>query len=377
MPEKRLQSSFFHIFAAIFLIFLVAACKKHNTSPTEQGPVKVGVTVVGIPGAPGDGNPYPGAEYSGTVSASTTTMLSFSVPGTIVSLPLEEGQNVSKGQVLGTLESGDYENASNISQAQLAEAQDAYQRLKKLHDANALPDIKWVEIQQKLKQAENAAQLSKRTLSDATLRSPISGTVSRKLASVGQNVVPGEPVYEIVSSGSLTIDITVPENEISAFAPGQKALISFEALPEPVEGEVTRKSVVADPLTRGYTVKVSLPTSKGKILPGMVGNVVFASASSGSKDNAKEATLEEGRTFILPAQAVQLAADNRNFVWVVKDGTAIRKWVIADELVAHGVIIKDGLTPGDTVIVEGMRKVGTGTPVTVTPLNLMNNPQAE
>lgn len=347
----------FILFLAGVTLFFSGCKKKTDDKPTVAPPVKVTVTVLGEGGAAETGN-----TYSGTVASSATTMLSFSVAGTIRSLTVEEGQKVEKGQILGKVSADDYENANNITRAELAEARDAYERMKKLHDADALPEIKWVEIQQKLKQAENAAELSARTLSDATLRSPVTGSVSRKFANVGQNVVPGEPIYEIVSSGDLTIDITVPENEIGSFIAGQKAEIEFDTPGSGVlEGKVTSKSVVADPLTRGFTVKVSLPYSE-KILPGMVGKVSFPFSPQPSPPNLQPTT---DNSFLLPSQAVQLAEDNRNFVWIVKNGKSERRFVTADELVADGVLIKEGLQRGDTVITEGMRKVSTGSTVEI------------
>lgn len=67
----------------------------------------------------------------------------------------------------------------------------------------------------------------------------------------------------------------------------------------------------------------------------------------------------------LPSQAVLLAADNRLFVWVVKDGKAMQRFVTANELSADGVKILSGIAPGDSVIVAGMQKVSNGTQVTV------------
>ena len=118
---------------------------------------------------------------------------------------------MTKGQVLARVKSDNYVNAGNIADAELAEARDAYARLKKLHDANALPDIKWVEVQNKLKQAENAAEMSKRAVADATLCSPVSGVVSRKFANVGQTVIAAAPVIELVAVGDLRINVSVPE----------------------------------------------------------------------------------------------------------------------------------------------------------------------
>lgn len=335
--------------SGLFLMAVISGCKGKKDTPTAPPPVRVSVMAVSE-SAPGSG-----VSYSGTVTASETSMVSFSVAGTITNLYVAENQKVSKGQVLGKVRDGDYVNTLNIAEAQLAEAQDGYDRLKKLHDANALPDVKWVEMEQKLKQAQNAVEIAKRSVGDALLRSPVSGTVTRKLADVGQTVLPAQPVYEIISTGDLTIDISVSENLIGNFYIGEKATVKFDnpELPE-LMGKVTQKSVVADPLTRGYTVKVAVPAEHGKVLPGMLADVTF---------ERKADISQEQQVIVLPLQSVLLNEDNRLFVWTVKNNVAERKFVEADELSSHGVIVKSGLTPGDSVIVSGMQKVGTGTRV--------------
>lgn len=348
---KILFKNYFYSISLITLCLLSSGCesKDKKNAPTEAPPVKVSVLTV-------EKNDNTNKrEYSGTVSSSTTTTVSFSVGGTIKELNIKEGQKISKGQVIGRIDNGDYVNSNNMAQAELAQAKDAYERLKKLHDSNALPDIKWVEIQQKLKQAGNAAEITQRTLNDATLHSPVSGTISRKFVEAGQSVVPVEPVCEIISSDNLTINIAVAENEISSFNMGEKAQIEFDSTDiSPMEGKVTQKSVTADPLTRAFTVKIDISSQGGKVLPGMTGNVYFEAEKS-SENNTPELTL--------PSQAVLLDADNRNFVWIVKNGMAERRFVTADELVANGVTIKSGLNPGDSIIVAGMQKVGTGSKV--------------
>lgn len=348
----KMKQRFFLNFKALFtLIFCVSmvACQKGKDKPTVMPPVKVTVMEVN------PGLKEAGMDFSGTVSSAETTTVSFAVAGTITELYAKEGQKVSKGQLLGKLRNGEYLNAYNIAEAQLAEAEDGYQRLKKLHDANALPEVKWVEINQKLKEAQNMAEMAKRTLDDASLHSPASGTITRKFADVGQTVMPVEPVYEVVSTNDLTIDIPVSESQISDFNIGDKATVDIQAAGlTRLQGKVSQKTVTADPLTRSFTVKVAIPNTDGKILPGMIGNVTFT-------DLQPRDTIS--RTITLPSQAVLLDSDNRWFVWVVNDSVTQRRFVEADELVANGVVVNSGLREGDKVVVEGMQKVGTGTRV--------------
>ena len=338
-----------YVILSLSIFLLLMGCRKKEDTPTVQPPVKVTVMEVSEVDATNQ------REYSGTVSSAETTNVSFSVSGTITELYGKEGQKVSKGQLLGKVRNGDYVNAYNIAKAQLDEAQDGYDRLKILHDANALPDIKWVEIQQKLKQAQNAEEMAQRTLDDADLYSPVSGTITKKFADVGQTIIPAQPVYEIISTGDLTIDIPVSENEIGNFQIGETAKISFEIDSQKIiEGKVTQKAVAADPLTRSYTVKISIPNQDGRILPGMIGKVTFTQS---------EKSKEGRKVVILPSQAVLLNEDNLWFVWVVKDGVAERRYVTTGELVSDGVEIISGLNPHDNVIVAGMQKVGSGSKV--------------
>lgn len=347
---NRFSSSFCKAQAVVLAVAAIFTGCVQSEKADVAPPVKVTVQSVSLSRYD---NPV---SFSGTVETAETSTLSFSVPGTITGIYVEEGQHVTKGQVLARVKSDNYVNAGNIADAELAEARDAYARLKKLHDANALPDIKWVEVQNKLKQAENAAEMSKRAVADATLCSPVSGVVSRKFANVGQTVIAAAPVIELVAVGDLRINVSVPEGRIGEISEGQKAMVSFKSLGiDSVVGQVARKSVVADPLTRAYAVKIAIPAGGGRILPGLVGDVsIDLSAKSDTVATAD---------VLLPSQSVLLGSDNRTFVWVVEHGKAVRRIVKSDELASGGILVTDGLSAGDSVIVAGMQKVGTGTPV--------------
>ena len=339
-----IQNSSLYIVSVVSALCLFASCR-HSATPTEQGAIPVSVVV---PSASADDE---SRSYSGTVETAQNSAVSFSVPGTISHIYVAEGQRVGKGQILARIKSESLANASNIAQATLKEARDAYNRLKKLRDANALPEIKWVEVQSKLEQAENAAAIAAREVSDAAIYAPAAGIVSKKFAEVGQNVAPDIPVFSIVSVDDIKVSIPVPGDEIGGIAEGDKAKVSFDALGgASVDGVVAQKGVVADPLTRAYDVKIAISGQDGKVLPGMTCGVVL-----------KKAGDVAGVT--LPSQAVQLGSDNRNFVWLVRGGKAERRFVTSGGMVAGGIYVTDGISAGDSVSVAGMHKVSSGTPV--------------
>lgn len=288
------------------------------------------------------------ATYSGTVEEESATAVSFSTAGTIKTLTVGEGQTVRKGQLIGTLDDGTLRSAYEIAKATLHEAKDAYARMSILHEANSLPDMKWVEVQSKLSQAENAAEIARLALEDAKLYAPVSGIVAEKVASIGETVAPGMPVVKIVDINAVKIGISVPENEISKFAKGSEVRITTQSHPDAIyTGTLVEKGVTANPLSRSYMVKYQVNNAGEHLLPGMICEVKVEAAS------------REAGT-VLPVAAVLLAADNTHFVWLDSAGVARKRIVEPGAMLSEGILINAGLKSGDKVITAGMEKVSQG-----------------
>ncbi len=293
-----------------------------------------------------------GRSYSGTVSESSGTVLSFSVAGTVCQIHVGVGDRVTKGELIATLDASNLEHTYQIALATLKQTQDAYDRMKLLHDSNSLPDIKWVEIENALSQAQNAAAIAKKGLDDANLYAPVSGYVSEKPVDIGMNVAPGMPVVKVVDINSVKVSIPVPEDEISNFANGSAAIISVGALNgKEFSGTMAEKGVVANPLSRTYEVKYEVRNPGGELLPGMICNVATASDSVCD-------------IIAVPQDAVLLDADNQHFVWLASGNKVEKRVVGVDGMTAGSrIIISSGLSVGDSIIVSGQQKVSQGTNV--------------
>lgn len=290
--------------------------------------------------------------YTGTVEESSGTVASFTVPGTVQSVNVSEGDYVKKGQLIASVEATSLKNAYDISNAALAQAQDAYDRMKMLHDAEAIADIKWVEMQQTLKQAQSAEAIARKTLNDAYLYAPLSGYVSEKYVDAGMTAAPGLPVVKIVSIDPVKVSISIPENEISAIPEGGEAEITVSALGNrKFTGKIIEKGVSANPITRSYDVKMTIENHSGALLPGMICDVSLNTDST-------------SRSLTVPLDAVMLAADNSHYVWLDSAGYAVKRTVETGELTGDGIVINSGIARGDTLIVKGQQKVSRNSRVT-------------
>lgn len=290
--------------------------------------------------------------YSGTVEESIGTDLSFSVPGTIKNVYVKTGDFVTKGQIIASIDTTTMNNSYNAAKAALDQAQDAYDRLKLLYEENSLADIKWVDIQSKLQQAQAVEQIAKKNLNDCYLRAPFSGVIAEKKMEIGQNVFPGVPVSKIVTMQQVKVSISVPEGDISEIAVGDKAMLCvFAADDKFIEGNVVEKAVVANPLSRSYEVKIAVDNQKNLLLPGMVTDTYII----GHNDVTG---------ILLPANVIQIDEQNNNFVWVNDGGKASKRIITCREYTAEGVVVDKGLLHGDEVIISGQHKVSEGSVIT-------------
>ncbi|MGI6242489.1 MAG: efflux RND transporter periplasmic adaptor subunit [Prevotella sp.] len=299
--------------------------------------------------------------YPGSIEEMSGTSLSFAAAGTIKSLNISEGQYVKAGQLIGVIDATTTGNALTMAKATTAQAreslnqaEDAYRRMKMLHDNGSLPEIKWVEVKTKvsqarqmLSQAQAAETIARKGLNDTRLLAPFSGYISKKTAETGQNVLPGQPVATLVKIEQVKVKLSVPEDEIADIKIGQELQFTVSSLGDNVfSGKVTEKNIAADAISRAYTVKGVVNNADHKLLPGMVCDVYTSGSTT------------EGVS--LPANIIQIDFDSHPFVWVVQNGTVTKKTVVLGKNVGENVIITKGLEKGAKVIVSGQQKVSSG-----------------
>jgi membrane fusion protein, multidrug efflux system len=287
------------------------------------------------------------SSYIGTIEESVSVPLSFLVTGTVDKVLAEEGQSVSKGQLLAVLNSENYQNAYQASVAKYNQAQDAYKRLEPVYKSGSLPEIKFVEIQTNLEQARSIASISEKNLKDCKLVAPTSGFIGRRSIEPGMSVIPGNAIFDLVKIDKVHVKIPVPEKEISALHKGQDVKIRVAALGNvSFDGKITEIGVLSNPLSHTYMVKADIKNQENQLKPGMV-----------CETNIDIPEIEN--RLIIPLKALQSNENGEKFVYVADPGAkkALKKAVVPGVLVSNGIVIKSGLSAGDLVIVEGYQKI--------------------
>ncbi|MFD2962335.1 MULTISPECIES: efflux RND transporter periplasmic adaptor subunit [Olivibacter] len=343
------QRRFYYLIGVLFAIGILASCKQ-KTENTEASSIPVKTLHIS------QNKLSAQQEYIGTVESENTVDVSFLVLGTVERMFVTEGQKVSKGQILASLNKSSLQSAYNMTAASLKQAEDAHKRMTAMYQSGSLPEIKYIEIQTQLEQAKANEAIARKNLGDGTVHAPQSGVISRRYVEPGASVMPGTPIYQIMDIGTVKVKVAIPENEISLINTGSACEIKIAALNnETFQGTVIEKGVSANPISHTYDIKIKINNASGKIMPGMVGKAYLINSS-----------VNDESTILVPVKAVQVDHTGKRFVWLKnKEGKALYKEVTLGRLHGNGVVIESGLQEGDELITEGYQNIGNGTSVIV------------
>ena len=324
-------------------LLAITACSHQSSSNQDdaQNGVKVNVASVKEVMVNTD------LHYSGTVEPQQSIPLTFQATGIVTQVLVQEGDAVRKGQLLATVDKSDNESMYNASVAKYRQAKDAYDRLKSVYDKGSLPEIKWVEMETNLKQAQSQMELSKSNLSKSYLRAPVAGIIGKRNVEPGQHSASAVSPLEIVRIERIYVKVAVPENEIGKIRKGLKATFSISALNDRTfEGTITNVGVVADQISRTYEVKIESANPQMLMKPGMVCDVFV------HQSQLVKAT-------VAPYQAVDKDDQGKTYVYVVDSSAkkAKKTAVTAGQYDQNGVIILSGLSANALVVTEGKEKL--------------------
>lgn len=306
------------------------------------------------------------AEFPGEVRARVESRLGFRVGGKIVSRKVDVGTVVRRGQVLMQLDPQDLQLAQAQASAGLKAAesnrdlaQAELKRYQELREKNfvsqAVLDGKetaYKAAQASYEQALAAFRNQSNQAGYATLVADVDGVVTSVDAEVGQVVAAGSPVVRVAQAGEKEIVIGIPENKVDTLRRIQDVRVRTWAQPEEsIPGKLRELSPVADPATRTYTAKISIPNAPESVKLGMTAYVTFKTKTSGAMIK-------------LPLTALfqQKASTS---VWVVENGAVKLVPVHVAGAAGNDILVAGGVAPGQTIVTAGVNLLKEGQKVKI------------
>ena len=315
--------------------------------------------------------------YSGTVKGRYETNLSFQVGGRIINRAVDVGSRVFNGDLLMVLDAKDFNQQVNQAEsqvsstaAQLQLARSNLNRYQQLYNENAIPaatlDQYRADYDAALAAHDNAvaaAQQSYNALSYTELIADADGVISSVEVEEGQVVAAGQTVLTLVQTNELEVEINVPENKLPTL--NQSATIKFWASTVETNAVVREIAPMADPISRTYRVRLSLPAPPPQIQLGMTASAVFSEKASPQSDLVS-----------LPLTAIY-QTDQQPKIWVVERDQIVRSKNISVERFEDNRALVKGLKSGETVVTAGVNKLRDGQTVRLNTNAKLNPTSAE
>ncbi len=346
------------LLSAVLLPLLFTGCGKEEVK--DEAPIVRPVKVAVVGGFRSGEFTFPGR-----VEADEKLIMSFRVAGRLLELPIKEGQEVSKGQLIARLEPADYQILVDEAAAENIKAQADYRRYQDLYTKDAVPVADLDLYRSRRDVARARLEEAEKNLRYTYLRAPFSGMIGRRYIENFMDVQTQQDIVDLNNISRIELKINVAENIIAPIKRRGKSIkLEFFAEFEAAKGkryELKLKEIAsrADPGTQTFEVTLSMPQPEDlNLLPGMTGTV---HVKMELRDDAEIAI-----PITVPAIAVLGAPDGSQFVWVIDpESMKVRKvGVEVGEMTGDSDIkIKSGLEGGETVVISGLTQLEEGTPV--------------
>lgn len=322
---------------------------------------------------------------SGYVVPRRKAVVSAKIQGRLQELRVEEGSRVSEGEIIARLESADYEAQVQRSRASVQRAQaDLEENRRQLRLADQLSKESVVS-RDTVEAAESRVRIAEASLAQARadlryaeaqhrntqIRAPFSGVVLKKMAEVGESVAPIPPGVNIsTASGAivaladletLEVEADVGESNVARLGADQPAEVSVEAFPEKRYRAVLRQIIPTADRTRATVqVKVTILDKDPDLKPEMNAKVNFLERGA----PAGAAAAPAAALITVPREAVVDRA-GRSVVFEVRDGRARARNVVTGEDREGRVLVREGLSGSETLVVRPPETLEDGDPVRV------------
>lgn len=295
--------------------------------------------------------------FPGMVEASEKVDLSFQIPGRLIELSVKEGDQVTQGQFIAKIDPSDYEIAVAEAKSKAELAQVELERTGKLLAKQFASQSQYDAQKTAVDVAQANLKLAEQNLNYTNLFAPFVGEISKKYVENFQNIQAKQLIVRLQDRKILDIKVQIPESLVIRSNRIKNGVFEaeFETAPG-VRYEIQLKEVstIADRETQTYGVTFTLPAPKDlNVLPGMTAIVHIKLQSIKG---------EEKETFIIPISSVFSDKKGTSYVWVIQPSTHTlqKQEVRIGKLVGDGVVVTEGLSPGQNIVAAGAEFVQEG-----------------
>ena len=288
----------------------------------------------------------PRLQYSGMMASTNEVKLSFKIGGIVSKIYAKEGDHVSKGQLLATLNLTEITAQAEQSSHTVEKAKRDVNRVKNLYNDTAATLEQFQNVQTQLDVAKENQRIAQFNLTYAQIRALEDGTITKKISNEGEVIAAGSPVFVVnsASNNDWVIRFGVADKDWSSIKKGDAATVNIDAYPNKIfSGIISKKAESADPYSNTYEIEVKVLPNGEKFASGLFAGIML-------KGNSVKGLK------LLPIEALAEADEKKGFVFVLNsDKKTVKKIPVEIAFINKDkVAIKSGLENIAEVITDGV-----------------------
>ena len=290
-------------------------------------------------------------EALGTAKANEAVSLTAQREDIVQQIAFDDGELVEKGQLLLTLNNREELARVNELEVNLQEAKRQLTRVTNLARESVASEQLLDEQQARVKALKAQLEVANARLAELQVRAPFSGKLGIRQVSVGALIGPRDVITTLDDLHRVKVDFSIAESHLPTVRVGQQVEARSIAYPgELFRGQIGSIDSRVDPVTRAIQIRAIIENPELKLRPGMLLQI-----------NLQKQLLN---TITVPERAL-LPIEDKQFVYVVEQGKAVRKQVEVGKRKPGVAQILSGLNVGEQVVVEGTLRLRDGAAVNV------------
>jgi len=299
-------------------------------------------------------NPF---QVQGLVESDQNVLVSPEVPAKITRIYVKEGQYVSKGQVIASLDGSTANSQIAELQGALGLAKINFEKQERLWNQKIGSEMQYLQAKNQYENIQNSIKTAQTQLGKYSLRAPISGTVDEIMANTGELIggMTSGPVARIVNLKDIKIKANVSESYLGKLKKGQTVQVEFPSIGLKMTEKISAVSNVIDASNRTFVVYVKPSKNLDKLKPNLLSMITAYD-------------YEDKDAISIPTKLVRTDGE-RHFVYTIMTNGEKRyvekRYIMIEQQFPSETVIKSGLAPGDLLITEGVNSVIVGDEVKI------------
>ena len=283
-------------------------------------------------------------EVQGNVKTKQNILVYPEIPGILEHVYVQEGQRVSKGQVLAKIADGGLMQQVAQAKASAQLAKTTYERQNRLWNQKIGSEIQYLQAKTAYETQKNIFAQMKKQLAKSNVVAPFSGVIDDVLKEAGAVVAPGQgsELFRIVNLENMYIEAEIPESHIVNVTKGKTVEIYFPVLEKTIQARIRQVGNFINPANRAFKIEIGVPNSSGDIKPNLTARLKINDYTS-------------KKAILIPQSIISENAKGQQYVYLASEKQD-NKYAIAKK-----TIISTGKTQGD--FIEVLETIASGTEI--------------